>query len=174
MAAETVGPKRYTLLLLQKDGSVLLGRKKRGFGEGKVNGFGGKVEAGETVIEAAVREMQEESGLTVEDPSLRGILSFDMRGDGNHLEVHVYHASQYHGVLTESDEMDPFWAKEDAIPFQEMWLDDKFWVPTLLQGDHFRGIFTFQSHNELLDHTVTVVEPAILEQILPSNWRKLE
>jgi 8-oxo-dGTP pyrophosphatase MutT (NUDIX family) len=68
MAAETVGPKRYTLLLLQKDGSVLLGRKKRGFGEGKVNGFGGKVEAGETVIEAAVREMQEESGLTVEDP----------------------------------------------------------------------------------------------------------
>jgi 8-oxo-dGTP pyrophosphatase MutT (NUDIX family) len=68
MAAAAAGPKRLTLLLLRSNGRILLGRKKRGFGAGKANGFGGKVEVGETIKEAAVREMQEESGVTI-DPA---------------------------------------------------------------------------------------------------------
>jgi len=67
-AAAAAGPKRLTLLLLRSNGRILLGRKKRGFGAGKANGFGGKVEVGETIKEAAVREMQEESGVTI-DPA---------------------------------------------------------------------------------------------------------
>lgn len=43
--------------------SVLLGLKKRGFGTGKWNGFGGKVEPGETIRQAAIREMKEEAGI---------------------------------------------------------------------------------------------------------------
>jgi len=65
-AAAAAGPKRLTLLLLRSNGRILLGRKKRGFGAGKANGFGGKVEVGETIKEAAVREMQEESGVTID------------------------------------------------------------------------------------------------------------
>jgi 8-oxo-dGTP pyrophosphatase MutT (NUDIX family) len=67
-AAAAAGPKRLTLLLLRSNGRILLGRKKRGFGAGKANGFGGKVEVGETIKEAAVREVQEESGVTI-DPA---------------------------------------------------------------------------------------------------------
>jgi 8-oxo-dGTP pyrophosphatase MutT (NUDIX family) len=66
MAAAAAGPKRLTLLLLRSNGRILLGRKKRGFGAGKANGFGGKVEVGETIKEAAVREMHEESGVTID------------------------------------------------------------------------------------------------------------
>ena len=49
--------KVLTLVFLRREGEVLLGMKKRGFGEGKWNGFGGKVEAGETIVEAAAREV---------------------------------------------------------------------------------------------------------------------
>eukprot|EP00729_Bicosta_minor_P028396 gene28396-12164_t len=61
-------PKRLTLILLREleTSRILLGMKKRGFGAGKWNGFGGKVEVGETIVEGAVREMQEESGLVVQ------------------------------------------------------------------------------------------------------------
>ena len=47
--------KDYTLLFVRKDDEILLGMKKRGFGTGKWNGFGGKIEAGETIEQAAVR-----------------------------------------------------------------------------------------------------------------------
>ena len=57
--------KVLTLVLLREDNRVLLGMKKRGFGVGKWNGFGGKLEPGETVLEAAAREVKEECGFTV-------------------------------------------------------------------------------------------------------------
>ncbi len=59
------GTKVCTLLLLKHENRVLLGMKKRGFGMGKWNGFGGKVDPGETLLAAALREMQEESGVAV-------------------------------------------------------------------------------------------------------------
>lgn len=55
--------KILTLCMVMKDGKLLLGMKKRGFGMGRWNGFGGKVEAGESIEEAAKREVFEESGL---------------------------------------------------------------------------------------------------------------
>ena len=50
-----VARKLLTLTLVQRENEVLLGFKKRGFGQGKWNGFGGKVEPGETIVNAAVR-----------------------------------------------------------------------------------------------------------------------
>ena len=63
--------KVLTLLMVVRDGSVLLGEKKRGFGEGFYNGFGGKVEEGETVEEATLRELEEEAGIKATDASKR-------------------------------------------------------------------------------------------------------
>ena len=68
--------KVLTLLMVVRDGSVLLGEKKRGFGEGFYNGFGGKVEGGETVEEAALRELEEEAGIKATDASKRLDRSF--------------------------------------------------------------------------------------------------
>ena len=62
--------KVLTLVLLREENRVLLGMKKRGFGVGKWNGFGGKLEPGETVVEAAARELEEESGLVVNTTDL--------------------------------------------------------------------------------------------------------
>ena len=75
-------PKLLSLVfVLNKTGRcVLLGLKKRGFGEGRWNGFGGKLEAGETMEQCAARELCEESGLRCEPTHLepRGRLHFNM------------------------------------------------------------------------------------------------
>ena len=73
--------KVLTLVLLREGTKVLLGMKKRGFGVGKWNGFGGKVEAGETVVEAAAREVNEECGLTVETCDLGEIFILQSQGE---------------------------------------------------------------------------------------------
>ena len=52
-----------TLCFVRKDDKILLGMKKRGFGKGKYNGFGGKKEDNETIHDAAIRELREESGI---------------------------------------------------------------------------------------------------------------
>lgn len=51
----SINRKILTLAMVRKTNAILLGLKKRGFGEGKWNGFGGKVEKDETVTEGAVR-----------------------------------------------------------------------------------------------------------------------
>ena len=66
----SIPKKLLTLVFLREGEKVLLGMKKRGFGEGKWNGFGGKVEAGETIIEAAAREVKEECGYIVQTHDL--------------------------------------------------------------------------------------------------------
>lgn len=63
-------PKLCTLVLPNRGRQYLLGLKKRGFGEGKYNGFGGKVEQGETIRQAAIRELQEEVDRAKTVPSI--------------------------------------------------------------------------------------------------------
>jgi len=67
-----------TLILPMRDGRILLGMKKRGFGVGKLNGFGGKLNEGESIVEAAVRELEEEIGIVakVENLKKRAELTF--------------------------------------------------------------------------------------------------
>ncbi|EPS40099.1 hypothetical protein H072_6102 [Dactylellina haptotyla CBS 200.50] len=96
--------KQYTLVIpldLQRD-RVLLGYKLRGFGQGKYNGFGGKVEADETITAAAVRELHEESGLLVEEPDMiqRGALLLETVADDDSpiLEIHVFTTERWHGT----------------------------------------------------------------------------
>ena len=69
--------KLLTLCLVSKGDEILLGMKKRGFGEGRWNGFGGKVEQGESVEEAARRELKEESGVVAEKLEKVGIIEFE-------------------------------------------------------------------------------------------------
>jgi hypothetical protein len=75
-AEKPMKPKVLTLVIIEKEGEVLLGMKKRGFGQGYYNGFGGKVETGETVEEAAARELKEEAGVVAVSMEKRGILTF--------------------------------------------------------------------------------------------------
>ena len=135
--------KILTLCLICKDGKVLLGMKKRGFGEGRFNGFGGKVEQGETIESAARREVQEESGITVVDMQQVGVIDFTFENDPKILEVHIFKVSGFAGEPVETEEMKPQWFEKGVIPYAQMWSDDEHWLPLLLAGKKFKGAFLF-------------------------------
>ena len=124
MSSPAVEPKILTLLMVVQDGKVLLGYKKRGFGEGMWNGFGGKVEPGETPTEGALRELREEACIDATDATERGVVTFVYDDQPRPMRVHIFHASRFSGEPTETDEMRPHWFNLDAVPFDKMWPDD--------------------------------------------------
>ena len=137
---------------------LLLGMKKRGFGVGKWNGFGGKFDAGETVRDCALRELEEESGLVPERLEWRAQLLFTFRDSGKLMRVHVFAAEGFDGEPVETEEMAPRWFDVDAIPYAEMWHDDTFWLPRFLAGERFEGWFDYaaggEAKNLVLAHEV--------------------
>ncbi|XP_074647327.1 oxidized purine nucleoside triphosphate hydrolase-like [Tubulanus polymorphus] len=150
--------KLLTLVMVRRPAEILLGMKKRGFGEGRWNGFGGKVHPGETVVDAAKRELHEESSLIVDKLDEIGLLTFEFVGDSTLLEVHVFTTTQFKNEPEESEEMRPRWFSTERIPFDEMWPDDRYWFPYLLKGIKFKGYFKFEGHNKILDYTLNEVE----------------
>ena len=147
-------PRILTIAVVHDESRVLLGFKKRGFGMGRWNGFGGKVEAGESVSDAAMRELREESGLEAKHFEKRGTIIFEYASDPVPLEVHVFSVTSWRGELVESDEMRPAWFRHTEIPYASMWADDKYWLPLLLRGRGFEGRFRFLDYDHLLHHEV--------------------
>ncbi len=143
---------RATLLFVITDARILLIRKKRGLGAGKINGPGGRIEPGESPVEAAIRETREELGIEALEPSLRGELHFQFV-DGYALHCSVFVSPRHLGEPIETDEAIPHWTALDAIPYHEMWADDARWMPGLIAGDQFRGYFCFDGE-EMLSHHV--------------------
>ncbi|KAJ1933488.1 hypothetical protein EC988_009105 [Linderina pennispora] len=139
--------KLYTLVFPvdTANSKVLLGMKKRGFGKDKLNGFGGKVEPHETIEQGAVRELQEESGLTATHIKKIGLLFFYFENDPVSMEVHVYQSDRYDGRPVESDEMRPEWFGVREMPFERMWADDSLWWPYALENKRFVGRFWFKA-----------------------------
>lgn len=143
--------KILTLCIIHQHPMVLLGMKKRGFGMGRWNGFGGKVQEGETIEEAALRETKEEAGVIAGGIEQRGIINFEFKENPEILEVHVFKGNNIQGELQESEEMKPQWFHVDEIPFARMWPDDKHWFPLFLQDKKFRGRFLFDDSSSILD-----------------------
>jgi 8-oxo-dGTP diphosphatase len=143
---------RANLCFITRGGEVLLIHKKRGLGAGKINGPGGRLEPGESALDAAVREVQEELGVTPRDPRFRGELFFQF-ADGYSLHCAVFLAGDCEGEPVETDEAVPLWVGIDAIPFDRMWADDRYWLPGLLAGRSFRGYFEFDG-DRMLSHRV--------------------
>lgn len=148
--------KVQTLCIIHKYSHILLGMKKRGFGMGKWNGFGGKVHDGEEVIDAAKRELFEEAGIEARNMENAGILNFSFP-DGKNLEVHVFRADDFLGEPSESEEMAPKWFHIDEIPFNEMWPDDKYWMPLFFSEKKFRGKFVFDENNNISNFELNTI-----------------
>lgn len=131
--------------------AVLLGMKKDGFGAGKYVGFGGKIEPGETIAEAAGRALWEEAGLRVPLDSLhtagRLALLFPVRPDWDHL-VHVFMATNWQGQPRESAEITPVWFPIDRIPYRRMWDDASHWLHRILNGEKIEARFVYDDDNE--------------------------
>ena len=160
--------KKLTLCIIHDHQRVLLGMKKRGmgvgfssgkqgFGKGRWNGFGGKVELGETIEGAAEREVFEEAGVRVKDLEKMGVIEFENPGDPQSLEVHIFKAISFVGNPTESDEVKPRWFDIDEIPFDQMWPDDKYWLPLFLEGKKFKARFVLEGQDKVLDYKLELV-----------------
>ncbi len=129
---------RGTLLFVRDGDQVLLIRKRRGLGAGKINGPGGKLEP----------------GVTAHDPIERGELYFQFV-DGLRLHVLVFDATAFSGEPVDTEEAFPLWVAEREIPYHEMWADDRVWLPHMLAGRPFvlRAVF---EGDAMLDHTIEV------------------
>lgn len=132
---------------------VLLIRKKRGLGAGKINGPGGRIEGNETPEQCAIRETNEELLINPLRPRFAGELFFHAE-DMPRIHVHVYVAHEYEGTPAETEEAIPIWFRLEDIPFDEMWDDDRIWLGHVLRGGSVKGYFTFIEES-LIDHEVT-------------------
>lgn len=148
-----------TLCYIRDGGRVLLQLKAEGrFGGGLWNGPGGKLQDGESPEAATVREVREETGLTVGGLVAHGRLMFYF-GDAQEpsYTVHVFSTRRFEGTLRPSDEGRLAWFSEDALPYHEMWPDDPIWVPHLLAGQRLRGTFRLSEDlTQLMAHELGV------------------
>lgn len=137
-----------TLLILRKDKKILLARKKRGFGFGKWNGVGGKVEEKETPEEAMIRETQEEISVTPIEYEKIGIIRFVeyIKEELITNDMHLYIATKWQGVPKESEEMQPKWFSINNLPWEEMFSDDKYWLPLVLKGKKLDAFFEYDKN----------------------------
>lgn len=147
--------KRLTLCFPLYNGQVLVGYKKRGFGAGKFAGFGGKIEPGETLAQAAVRELAEECRLQVDPFHLEYVAAltfiFPARPSWNE-RVYAFLVRRWQGQPLETEEMRPSWFPFANIPYQQMWQDNRLWLPRVLAGECLRGRFVFREDNETVDN----------------------
>lgn len=156
-----------TLLFLKRGDEILLARKKRGFGAGLMNGVGGKIEPNETIEQALMRECKEEIDVTPMNYWQVAEHDFTQTEGDNpwRMYVHAYLCDEWEGEPSETEEMAPQWFRIEDIPYAEMWQDDEFWLPQVLAGNKVFGTFTFDENNDLLTHSVQIVEQLPTEEM---------
>ena len=156
-----------TLVFVIREGRILLIRKKRGLGRGKVNGPGGKLDPGENALECAARECEEELGIRVRDLECMGEHKFQFV-DGYSIHCWVFRTSSFEGEPVETPEAVPLWTALDDIPYDEMWEDDKIWLPMVIEGKPFTARWIFDD-DRMLDYELRPVE-----RVAPGGRRKTE
>ena len=148
-----------TLLLILKNKQILLAEKKRGFGVGKFNGIGGKVEKDETIEDAMIREAQEEIGVTPTDFTKMATITFDewINDEEKQVIMSVFVAQNYVGKIVETDEMRPKWFNLNDIPYDKMFEDDKIWLPEILKGNKLNAKFVFDKEFKMISSKIDIV-----------------
>tara|TARA_Y100001970_G_scaffold193333_1_gene234959 strand:+ start:264 stop:758 length:495 start_codon:yes stop_codon:yes gene_type:complete len=145
-----------TLMFITMKNQVLLIHKKRGLGAGKINGPGGKIEHGETPLECAIRETNEELMINPLNVEPAGELFFHAE-DMPRIHGYIFVATDFEGTPQETEEAIPIWFPIDDLPFDKMWDDDRLWLTQILNGQFVRGRFTFEAE-KLLDYSVQLFD----------------
>ena len=156
-----------TLIYLRKDNKILLGKKLRGFGMGKITGVGGKFEEGETAKECAIRETFEESGVKVTKIEEVGRVVYDnliWKGVAERNLMHVFVATEWEGEPETSEEMELQWFAIRDIPYEKMWSDAKEYMPTLLRGEHFEAYYLYNEKYEYDQFWVKPISDELLAE----------
>ena len=131
-----------TLAVITRDNKVLLGLKDMGseIGGGKLNGPGGKLEAGETLLECLAREVEEEVGIKIDTTKAEkvAVITFHTE-DVPKFEVHTYRADHFNGEPRTTESMIPSWHDIDRLPVDRMHDYDHAWFPRLIRGEKFNA-----------------------------------
>jgi 8-oxo-dGTP diphosphatase len=145
-----------TLCYVKKDGKTLMLhriKKKNDPHQGKWNGLGGKMEEGETPEECVIREVKEESGLWIENPSLRAILTFPKFDETHDWLVFLFVAHEFSGQITESHEGHLEWIPDHQLLQLSLWEGDRLFLKWLEEHPFFSAKFVYQ-HGRLKKHHV--------------------
>ncbi len=154
--------KLASLLFLVDDHRILLAMKKRGFGAGLWNGVGGKPEDEESIDQTAIRECQEEIGVTPLSTKQVAVLDFFFPNDKSSWDqqVIVYICTEWQAEPKETEEMRPEWFNLTAIPYDQMWKDDIYWLPKVLEGHFVQAKFGFDDNDNVISHQIeTLLSP---------------
>lgn len=131
-----------TVCLPIRNGKVLLGMKTRKIGVGCWNGYGGGVEEGESIIESAVRELEEEVGLKTKPEDLEKVAIVDFhneKSDGSVFvsRVHFFLVKDWKGEPIETEDgamITPTFFNIDKLPYDKMMPADKEYFPLIMNG----------------------------------------
>lgn len=137
------------------DKTLMLYRNKKtnDVHKGKYVGLGGKIEPGESPEEAIVREVNEESGLLLKKPILRGIITFPNFKDDEDWLMFLYIANEFTGEIIDSSEGTLEWIDNDKILNLSMWKGDLEFFKWLQDGRMFSGKIVYEN-SELIDYKV--------------------
>ena len=152
--------KLATLCYLKKDGKTLMIhriKKENDMHHGKWNGLGGKLNPGESPEDCVIREVREESGLTIRDPLLKGFLTFPKFANDEDWYAFVYVARKIAGQLIESEEGVLKWIDDEQLLNLDLWEGDLIFLPWLERPGIFSGKFIYRD-GKLVEHNVNFYE----------------
>ena len=148
--------KLATLCYVKNGGKTLMihrVKKENDIHQGKWNGLGGKLDPGETPEECVIREVREESGLTIADPLLKGFLTFPDFANDEDWYAFVFVAKRYNGQLIDSEEGNLRWIDDKELLELDLWAGDLIFLPWLERPGFFSGKFVYQN-GQLIEHSV--------------------
>lgn len=149
--------KLATLCYVRENGRTLMihrTKKRNDMHQGKWNGLGGKLEAGESPEECARREIQEESGLNVDRLILKGVLTFPEFSKGEDWYAFIFEACGVSGEMIDSPEGVLEWVPDEQVLELNLWEGDRIFIPWLSQEKFFSGKFIYRD-GELRDYQVS-------------------
>ena len=147
-------PRLTSLCYIERDGCwLVMHRTKRGGDENRDKwiGVGGKFEYGETPEECAMREVKEETGLTMLNPRFRGLVTF-VSDEWGVEYMHLFTCTEFTGELIECDEGELVWLPKAELLAKNIWAGDKLFLRALEERPDFFTLKLRYEGEKLVDH----------------------
>ena len=147
-------PRLTTLCYIERDGCWLVihrNKKQNDENGDKWIGVGGKFEYGESPVECAMREVKEETGLTMLNPRFRGLVTF-VSDEWGVEYMHLFTCDKFAGELAECDEGDLVWLPKAELFKKKLWEGDKIFLRALEEREDFFSLRLRYAGEVLVEH----------------------